>query len=64
MREYFTADNVKYLVSLLVLIIMEKALILLKIECLGEDCIEEVLNRVKQRSEVKEAGMTFGEFDV
>ncbi len=43
---------------------MEKALILLKVECLGEDCIEEVLNKVKQRSEVKEAGMTFGEFDV
>lgn len=43
---------------------MEKALILLKVECLGEDCIEEVLNRVRQRSEVKEAGMTFGEFDV
>jgi len=32
---------------------MEKALILLKVECLGEDCIEEVLNRVRQRSEVR-----------
>ena len=43
---------------------MEKALILLKIECLGEDCIEEVLGKVKDKSEVKEAGMTFGEYDV
>jgi uncharacterized protein with GYD domain len=43
---------------------MEKAVILLKIDCLGEDCIEEVLRRVKQRAEVKEAGMTFGEFDI
>jgi len=43
---------------------MEKALILLKIECLGEDCIEEVLKNIKQRSEVKETGMTFGEYDV
>jgi uncharacterized protein with GYD domain len=43
---------------------MEKALILLKIECLGEDCIEEVLNRVKQKDEVKESGMTFGEYDI
>ncbi len=43
---------------------MEKALILLKIECLGEDCIEEVLGRVKQKPVVKEAGMTFGEYDV
>jgi uncharacterized protein with GYD domain len=43
---------------------MEKALILLKIECLGEDCIEEVLNRVKQKNEVKESGMTFGEYDI
>jgi uncharacterized protein with GYD domain len=43
---------------------MEKALILLKVECLGEDCMEEVLRRVKQRSEVKEAGMTFGEYDI
>jgi uncharacterized protein with GYD domain len=48
----------------MIMIRMEKALILLKIECLGEDCIEEVLGRVKQRPEVKEAGMTFGEFDV
>jgi uncharacterized protein with GYD domain len=46
------------------LIHMEKAVILLKIDCLGEDCIEEVLRRVKQRAEVKEAGMTFGEFDI
>jgi len=42
---------------------MEKALILLKVECLEKDGIEEVRNRVKQRSEVKEAGMTFGEYD-
>ncbi len=43
---------------------MEKALILLKIECLGEDCIEEVLGRVKQKPEIKESGMTFGEYDI
>ena len=36
----------------------------MKVECLGEDCMEEVLRRVKQRSEVKEAGMTFGEYDI
>ena len=42
---------------------MEKALIRLEVECLEKDGIEEVLNRVKQRSEVKEAGMTFGEYD-
>jgi len=46
------------------LIYMDKAIILLRVECLGEDCIEEVLRRVKQRPEVKEAGMTFGEFDI
>ena len=43
---------------------MEKALILLKIECLGEDCIEQVINQVKQKTEVKESGMTFGEYDI
>jgi len=43
---------------------MEKALILLKIECLGEDCIEKVLASVKEKSEVKESGMTFGEYDI
>jgi uncharacterized protein with GYD domain len=43
---------------------MEKALILLKIECLGEDCIEQVINQVKQKTEVKEYGMTFGEYDI
>ena len=43
---------------------MEKALILLKIECLGEDCIEEVLGRVKQKPEIKDSGMTFGEYDI
>lgn len=43
---------------------MEKALILLKIECLGEDCIEEVLGRLKGKSEVKDSGMTFGEYDI
>ncbi len=43
---------------------MEKALILLKIECLGEDCIEEVLGRVRQKPEIKESGMTFGEYDI
>jgi hypothetical protein len=40
---------------------MEKALILLKVESLGKDGIEGVLQKVKARLEVKEAGMTFGE---
>ena len=43
---------------------MEKALVLLKIECLGEDCIAEVLGKLKEKPEVKESGMTFGEYDI
>jgi uncharacterized protein with GYD domain len=42
---------------------MEKALILLKIECTGDNCIEETLNKVKQKNGVKESGLTFGEYD-
>jgi len=43
---------------------MEKALILITVDCISEDCTQEVLDRLKQRSEVKEAGMTFGEYDI
>jgi uncharacterized protein with GYD domain len=43
---------------------MEKALILLKVESLGKDGIEGVLKKVKARLEVKEAGITFGDYDI
>ncbi|HUS79198.1 MAG TPA: Lrp/AsnC ligand binding domain-containing protein [Patescibacteria group bacterium] len=43
---------------------MEKALILLKIECLGGNCLENVLEKVQGLPGVREAGMTFGEFDI
>ena len=43
---------------------MEKALILLKIDCLGTDCLENVLTVVKDRKEIKQSGMTFGEYDI
>jgi uncharacterized protein with GYD domain len=43
---------------------MEKALILLKVETLGKDSIEGILQKVKARPEVKEAGITFGDYDI
>jgi len=46
------------------MITLEKALILLKIDCLGSDCLENVLEVVKERKEIKQSGMTFGEYDI
>jgi len=43
---------------------MEKALILLKVETLGKDNIEGILQKVKAKQEVKEAGITFGDYDI
>lgn len=43
---------------------LEKALILMKIDCLGTDCLENVLEIVKKRKEIKQSGMTFGEYDI
>ena len=43
---------------------MEKALILLKVECLGDNCLENVLEKIKDRKEITQSGMTFGEYDI
>jgi len=43
---------------------MEKALILLKVECLGDNCLENVLGKIKDRKEITQSGMTFGEYDI
>ncbi len=51
-------------IGILCKIKMEKALILLKIECQRDNCIDDILGKIRNKAEVREAGMTFGEYDI